>query len=345
MITTVALCVGVAATAVVLWGQGGPLPDPLVTEADLPLLPDPSQNGWTAIQALPPDLAVVVHEDVRSALFTVQSEDSSIGARWEALTEASPAFHLPATPTQARALDAWAKAVRAPVMAPGCRRDGDEVCAVVLYGRIHQLALAESARLAVDGQWDVAKEKLASTLKADRELLVHSRYEIDAMVAVVALNEALPLVHLIEHRNRRPSARLRAECDALAEYGVLEDGGLKQRVATQNYVSSYNSLLAIEKHGVWAWTRDGDWRPSLLYDAEHTSSLLEAAYLKLGFDTEPDQGSGCDWLARLRNPIGCDYFDPQPSDTQHSDAWTSLEFDLQTAQRWSRRIQDLESPQ
>lgn len=324
-----------------LWGRGGPLPAPLVTQADLPPLPDDNENGWTHIQALPADLSVDLSEDAGLALYRAQNEDLPVAERWEALIGASQAFHVPASPTQVEALAAWSRAIQAPTVAPGCNRDQREICRDIVYGKVHRLALAESARLAMDEQWGAAKSKLASAIKADRELLANSRDGIDAMVALSALSEALPLAHLFEHRHRDPSVRLRAELDALAEYGELEDESVKQRIATQSYVSSYKSLRAIEERGAWAWTRDGDWRPGLLYDAEHTASLLESSYLN--FDAEPDNALGCDWLAALRNPIGCDYFDPVSSIAAHKTAFASIEHDLETARRWSRRIQDLEA--
>lgn len=333
------LAASVAAAAFALWGSGGPLPDPLVTQSDLPSLPDANDNGWTHIQALPRDLSLELPDGLVSALMTVQDEERSLAERWEALVEAPEALRVPRSPAHVLALDAWSRAVRAPVFAYDCRSKPREGCNFFLYHLLHQLVMAESARLAVDGQWSAAKNQLASAINADRELLDSSRNGIGAMVSSAALRDALALAHLFESKHDGSSARLRAEFEAVAEYGVLEDFGVKNRIATESYVSNYKILQAMEDRGVWASAAEGDWRPAMFYDAEHTAALLESAYLE--FDSDTDKALGCNGLASLRNPIGCDDFDPDSQIALHETAFASIERDLGVARRWSRRIQDL----
>lgn len=339
LLLRVTLAASVAAAGFALWGSGGPLPDPLVTQSDLPSLPDANDNGWTHIQALPRDLSLEPAEGFTSAFIAAQDEDRSVAERWEALVDAPEALRMPHSPAHVLALDAWSKAVRAPVFAYDCRSKPREGCNFFLYHLLHQLVMAESARLAVDGQWSAAKNQLASAIKADRELLDSSRNGIGAMVSSQALGDTLALAHLFESQHHGANARLRAELEAVAEYGVLEDFGVKNRIAAESYIANYKVLRTMEDRGVWASAAEGDWRPAMFYDAEHSAALLESAYLE--FDSDTDKALGCNWLASLRNPIGCDDFDPDSQIALHETAFASIERDLGIARRWSRRIQDL----
>lgn len=345
----VAISIGVAAAAVAIWGSSDELPAPLVTQADLPVLPDATENGWTEFEALPTDLSLDLPDEVSSALDAAKDEDRPTSERWDALVASSVGLRA-TTRDRVQALDAWRRAVRAPAFADGCKTNIRKVCAHFLYYRVHQVVLADTAQLAVNGQWERANDQLADAIRLDRELLASCRNSMSAFVAVTVLAEALPLAHLFAQHHQGSNARLRAEIDALTQGDLLDGLDVQHRVVVGGYLYGYQTLQTIEDEGVSVLIGDDDWRPAMLYDARHSAALVEAPYLEFMHDknnplsvltgSPPTDFARCDWLSSLRNPIGCANFDPKTGLELRQRNEERIDDGLAVARRWSQRIQD-----
>lgn len=325
------------------------LPEPLVTEAELPALPAATDNGWTLIAALPRDLSLDDSDDITIALAGMQSEDASPSERWDALQEAAPALRGPRSRDEALALDAWHRAVAAPTFVDACKPNLEQNCAHFLYFQVHQLALVEVAKHAVDGRWAQADQGLTEALRLDRALLATARGSMGATVSASAVIETLALTHLLAHQDPGLIPGAVAAVDTLE--GLLDGLDLHRRAALMAYLYSYARLRSVEENGTSILVGDDDWRPGALYDASHSAALVDSVYLAsrethgpplvvVDGGTEP---AGCSGAPALYNSIGCSAFDPEPTIAMRARTEETIEDYLSTARRWARRVSDLRS--
>ncbi len=331
----------------IAWGNSGELPAPLVTSSDLPELPATADNGWTQFQEASQELTLET-SDLTMVSYRYKDEQVSAAVRWKDLQESAQGLRAPMSEDHTEALAVWDRASRAPAFADGCNGEVGTACRHFFYFQVHGLATGVCARLALEGEWDEAKDRLANIIRMDRQLLASNRSLMSGMVAASGLVEALPLAHLLEVQHPDPDTPLRAEVELLAADTLLLGFDVKRRAAVGTYLYDYKILQMIREEGVTALTEE--WRPALLYDAEHTAALIETPYLvvvrneanpfSLLSESDDEDLARCSWWPNLRNAIGCEWFDPGPAIAGREMPMTQLNDDLEIAARWVTRLQD-----
>jgi hypothetical protein len=292
-----------------------PAPAPLFTDADLPALPRPDENGWVVLtnemrSSRNPERPDKDVTEICDAKTTLHDRWARAEARAQKLSDVA---HDAATKRWLALID---KASAYPRFADGCVFEIEQNCSRPLQMlAIHQMQEAVVLHDAMGSRWDEAFARIGRMMRVDVDFLPSARSTVSQAVAKAHVHRSIRLVDTLlegasleKPQGRGPDAALLAALAREVEpmlAKIREEDLAPIRAVIAEYLFFTYSLEHLTDSPEWQFTKDN----TILYDPGHTMEMLNARFEKWAAYARADGVGDPPEFARnpmrfLRNPVG-----------------------------------------
>jgi hypothetical protein len=292
-----------------------PLPELLFTDADLPKLPIPDENGWEVIKSEIPLAGKADRPDKEVA--EICDGKATFEDRWARAEARAQKLSAVAQDEQTKKwLTVADKATLRPKFADACPIHLNADCPTPLQLLVlHQLQEAVVLHDSINNRWQDAFTRTTNMLRVDALFLPSARSTLTTAIARAQVHRAIKLVDVLlegvaqeEKRNLGPDASALAhfarEIEPLLQ-NIREEDMDPMRVVVTEYLFSVYTIEHLTDSPQGRLSKGG----SIFYNQGQTLELLNERFEQYivyarggGTGQTPNFALGRTWF--LRNPIG-----------------------------------------